>query len=47
MVDPFDDSVIIDRIRTQGKGDRISIVVSESTKHENYILWDVNKRCEH
>ena len=46
MVDPFDDSVVIDRVRSEANGCTISIVVSESTKYENYVLWDVHNKCE-
>jgi len=45
-VDENDDSIFIDRIKSSGKGEKITIVVSESRNMENYILWDTKKSCE-
>jgi hypothetical protein len=45
-VDENDDSIFINRIRSGGKGDKITIVVTESVEMENYILWDIKNSCE-
>ena len=45
-VDADDESIFIDRIKSGGHGNKITIVISESQDMENYILWDLKKSCE-
>ena len=45
-VDEKNDSVVIDRVISGGDGNRITIVVSESKKYQNFVLWDDKKKSE-
>ena len=45
-VDENDDSIFIDRVRSAGSGDKITVVTSESQDMENYIIWDLKNSCE-